>query len=351
VVPAPDRPGWLLAGLSPAVQGSRTALEGYRWLELNAEQNRGYRHMTTDQQEAMIDRLPMLLAQSHGILDDAIKRIERTHRLAGIVILFSGGNDSTVLAHMFRKRATVAAHANTSIGIEQTRQFVRDTCGAWELPLIEKHPKPGETYRDLVLGRSLARSGPNKGRIKWAGFPGPAGHRVMYNTLKQRAMEAVRNDLITNPRKERVIFLSGVRNSESSRRSNRPTMWREGSVVWVQPLGAWNRLDLNDYRRANPDVPRNEVADLLHMSGECLCGAFAHAGELDEIREWFPEVAAEIRVLESEVLATGLVPPERCRWGWGAGKESAAGPTGPMCSTCDARWEASQPMLWPDDAA
>src|SRR6516162_2277569 len=75
VVPAPDRPGWLLAGLSPAVQGSRTALEGYRWLELNAEQNRGYRHMTTDQQEAMIDRLPMLLAQSHGILDDAIKRI------------------------------------------------------------------------------------------------------------------------------------------------------------------------------------------------------------------------------------------------------------------------------------
>jgi len=52
VVPAPDRPGWLLAGLSPAVQGGRTALEGYRWLELNADKYHivgllcHYRHVT-----------------------------------------------------------------------------------------------------------------------------------------------------------------------------------------------------------------------------------------------------------------------------------------------------------------
>jgi 3'-phosphoadenosine 5'-phosphosulfate sulfotransferase (PAPS reductase)/FAD synthetase len=288
----------------------------------------------------LIERLDLLLPQSHAILDQAIAATERTHRVVGIVVLFSGGNDSTVLAHMFRDRATHAAHANTSIGIERTRQFVRETCAGWGLPLIEKHPRPGETYRDLVLGKAVARTGPNKGRVMWAGFPGPAGHRIMYRSLKERAMEAVRNDLVKNPRQERVIFLSGIRNSESARRANRPTVHRNGSVVWVQPLGAWSKLDLNAYRRRFPEVPRNEVADLLHMSGECLCGAFAHADELDEIGYWFPDVAAEIRELEAECLATGLAPPGRCRWGWGADIEKPSSATGPMCSSCDARFES-----------
>lgn len=287
-------------------------------------------------------RLDTLLRQSHELLDSAIEETERTHRVAGIVIMFSGGNDSTCLAHMFRGRATHAAHCNTTIGIEETRQFVRDTCKSWNLPLIEKFPREGESYRDLVLGRSRARSGPNKGRIKFAGFPGPASHTIMYNTLKQRSMEAVRNQLVDNPRKERVIFLSGIRNSESARRASHPAMWRSGSIVWVQPIGPYTKLDLNAYRRRFPDVPRNEVADLLHMSGECLCGAFAHAGELDEIAEWFPETVAEIRQLEKECLETGLAPPERCRWGWGPDRERASGPTGVMCSACDDRWEQQQ---------
>jgi 3'-phosphoadenosine 5'-phosphosulfate sulfotransferase (PAPS reductase)/FAD synthetase len=57
---------------------------------------------------------------------------------AGWCILFSGGNDSTVLAHMMRHRAQYAIHANTTIGIEATRQFVRDTCAGWELELLER---------------------------------------------------------------------------------------------------------------------------------------------------------------------------------------------------------------------
>ena len=82
-------------------------------------------------------------------------------------------------------------------------------------------------------------------------------------------------------------------------------------------------------------MPRNEVSALLHMSGECLCGAFAHEGELDEIGDWSPDVAVGIRALEEEALAAGI-PPERCRWGWGAGRERPSR-TGPMCSSCDAR--------------
>ena len=42
------------------------------------------------------------------------------------------------------------------------------------------------------------------------------------------------------------------------------------------------------------------------MSGECLCGAYAKRGELDEIALWYPDVAARIRDLERRVAANGL---------------------------------------------
>ncbi|GAA4891098.1 phosphoadenosine phosphosulfate reductase family protein [Streptomyces coeruleoprunus] len=292
------------------------------------------------------ERIAELTAASHAVLERAIEEqvLASGHKVAGIVILFSGGNDSTTLAHLFKDRATHAAHANTGIGIEKTRQYVRDTCEGWGLPLIEKHPEPGSTYRDLVLGQCRARTGPNAGTVLWpGGFPGPASHFMMYQRLKERALEKVRNDLVKNPRRERVIFLAGRRADESARRkplAGKGPVERRGSTVWVSPLLDWTKLDLNAYRRVHQDVPRNEVSDLLHMSGECLCGAFAHSGELDEIAEWFPEVAAEIRALEAEVLSSGVAKPERCRWGWGANKE-APSKTGPLCSSCDSRFEAT----------
>jgi 3'-phosphoadenosine 5'-phosphosulfate sulfotransferase (PAPS reductase)/FAD synthetase len=285
------------------------------------------------------------IAEAHGILDEAIGHAGASGKaVVATVILFSGGDDSTVLAHLFKDRATHAAHANTGIGIPQTRQFVRDTCAAWNLPLAEKHPRNGEGYRELVLGQCAARTGPNKGTVVWRGFPGPAGHWMMYQRLKERSLEQVRNELISNPRRERVIFLAGRRKEESGRRKARfganeiSAIERRGSVIWVSPLIGWTKLDLNAYRRLCPDVPRNEVAALLHMSGECLCGAYAQAGELDEIGFWFPDVAAEIRQLEAEALALGTIPPERCKWGWGLGRERPSR-TGPMCSSCDARFE------------
>ena len=293
---------------------------------------------------ADVERISHLAADAHGLLDQAVQEHvhEADRSLAGVVVLFSGGNDSTTLAHLFKDRATHAAHANTGIGIEQTRQYVRDTCAEWSLPLIEEHPRIGETYRDLVLGRVRVKAGPSAGKTPYpGGSPGPAMHFVMYQRLKERSLERVRRQLVENPYQQRVIFLAGRRADESGRRKGlavKGPIERRGSTVWVSPLVNWTKLDLNAYRRVHPDVPRNEVSDLLHMSGECLCGSFAHEGELDEIAEWFPDVAAEIWGLEREVAAADVAPPERCRWGWGAGRE-APSKAGLLCSSCDARYE------------
>jgi 3'-phosphoadenosine 5'-phosphosulfate sulfotransferase (PAPS reductase)/FAD synthetase len=278
--------------------------------------------------------LKRLVEDSFRIIDDALTAHFSEHRVAARVILFSGGNDSTVLAHLMKPYATHAAHINTGIGIEETRQFVRDTCEAWGLPLIERGPDEKDSYRTLVLDQ---------------GFPGPAQHFKMYQRLKERGLEKVRNSLVGNPRQERVMYLAGRRREESSRRTNIREHDRKGSMVFVSPLANWTKLDLNRYRRAMRDgdpVPRNPVADTLHMSGECLCGAFATRGELDEIGMWFPDVRREIQALEHEVAATGKHPAQRCKWGWGAERQfqQIEGQlelfdSGPLCSSCDFRRE------------
>lgn len=270
-------------------------------------------------------RLADLVEQAHNIYRDAVAEHitsdGREH--VATLLLFSGGNDSTVLAHMFRSEATHAVHANTGIGIEATRQFVRDTCASWDLPLIEEHPPPGSTYDENVMEQ---------------GFPGPAHHWKMYQRLKERALRAARKRVLDNPRRQRVVLLAGRRRAESARRTLRgiPAAERDRSAVWVSPLVDWTALDLNTYRTVYPDCPTNLVAALLHMSGECLCGAFAKPHELDEIGYWFPEVSQRIADLEARVRDAGI-PEPRCRWGWGADRTARPSRSGRLCSSCDAR--------------
>jgi len=106
-----------------------------------------------------IDRVGKLVDQANEIVDMAWEKESGGRMRAAWCVLFSGGNDSTVLAHMMRGRVDHAVHANTTIGVEETRQFVRDTCKNWNLNLIERVAPI--FYRELVIDR---------------GFPGPAMH-------------------------------------------------------------------------------------------------------------------------------------------------------------------------------
>ena len=268
-----------------------------------------------------MDPLRGKILSAHALVDRAIDRyvLREGKELAGVVVMFSGGNDSTALMHMMRHRATHAGHCNTTIGIEDTRQFVRKSCAEWEVPLMEVYPP--QTYRDLVIER---------------GFPGPANHWKMYQRLKERGFRQIRKALVQNDRSRRIVFVAGRRRDESKRRTNIPQMERVGSTVWVSPLFDWTDEDMRLYRRTR-DVPRNQVPDMIHMSGECLCGAFAAQGELEELRFFYPEVHREIRALEAEVVDAGH-PEPLCRWGWGGDYETLKDfRAGRLCSSCDAR--------------
>lgn len=197
--------------------------------------------------------------------------------------------------------------------------------------MIEKGPPPGSTYRDLVRGRCVARTGPTAGtRIYAGGFPGPGAHPLLFQRLKGRAFEQIRNDLVANPWRERVVFLAGLRATESDRRNRlafQAPIERTTSIVWCSPLIDWTTLDLNTYRLTHPGVPVNEVSDLIHMSGDCLCGCYAEQNELQMIGDWFPDVRAEIEALKAEVREANprVTNPRTATWGWAWAKRRLPG--------------------------
>lgn len=293
-------------------------------LELTPEQ---VARLTRSKRET---RVTNLIDQSRAILASAIEEqvLLDGREVVATVVLFSGGNDSTILAHLFRESVTHAVHANTTIGIEATREFVRTTCQVWGLPLIERRPpRIVDRYDSLVLEH---------------GFPGPGHHFKMYQRLKERALEQVRREFVSDPRRQRIVFLAGRRRSESQRRAKVPATERRGSIVWVSPLVNWTRWDLNTYRQMHRDVPVNEVSGLIHMSGECCCGSFAKPGEREELGYWFPELLHHIASLEAAIAHREDIPEYRRKWGWGAnrrvGADAHPSPTGPLCSTCDNRF-------------
>lgn len=302
-------------------------------------------------------RVDDLIVESRAILHDAIVEhvTSDSREVAAVVGLFSGGNDSTVLVHLFRDQLTHCAHANTGVGIEATRDFVRNTCEEWGTPLLERiAPREMDRYRHLVLTDQRGKQGQALG-----GFPGPAMHWKMFTRLKERALEVVRNELVGNPRRQRVVFVAGRRRTESKRRADVPKSERKGSTVWVSPFVNWTKLDLLTYRLMCADVdpvPINDVTALAHMSGECLCGSMASRGERDELSYWFPGAFEQIAEMEAALSIRDDIPEHRKTWGWGADPakkaaeddylaEYAAEPEhveseAPMlCAACDDRFQ------------
>jgi 3'-phosphoadenosine 5'-phosphosulfate sulfotransferase (PAPS reductase)/FAD synthetase len=235
-----------------------------------------------------------LFRSSYAILDGAIQEHNPSH----VYALFSGGHDSVCSTYVASQhpRFSGVVHINTGIGIEQTRQYVRDLCAERQWPLLELHP-PQKTYRDIVLKE---------------GFPGSAVHTICYTVLKERALDKLIRER-KQGRNDRIILVAGIRKQESARRKknvNVSPSRREGTRVWVNPIIDWMATDRLPFME-HFGLPRNRVVDLLHMSGECLCGAFASPGERAQIAEWFPETEQVIQDLEAEAAAAG-VP---CRWG------------------------------------
>lgn len=279
------------------------------------------------------ERLENLTKQAYDIYQLSLEALDGREHM-GSLISWSGGNDSNVLAHLMRPVATHAYMANTGIGIEETRQFVRDQAAAWNLPLIEKTASKKDSYELFVTTH---------------GFPGPAQHDRMYQRLKQRQQRKARAELVTNGIRQRVIFIGGRRRQESRKRMSLGFLDRDGSIINVSPIINWTHLDMTTYRLIHDDVPINGMSVKLGMSGECLCGANAKPGELDRVREHAPAVAMQIDSLASKARENGVAAPFD-QWGHGQGKPIENPKCGDGCgiANTDPLWQLLDPLAKDD---
>ena len=285
--------------------------------------------------------------------------------------LFSGGNDSGVLAHRCREHYDALLYIDTGTAVPTTSEpeivgvedHVRSFAKRLGKPLEVR--RSAEAYRTMVLGDELwwrryrIRAARERrpfsieqmiaedrqaGRASSAryghaphGFPGRAQHARAYSRLKERRIEELlRQAKEGHPRSAAVLFLSGVRHAESRRRARREPLSERGSAKFCSPLIDWTREEVAAYR-ARFELPQSDVAALLHRSGECNCGAFARVEEERRLmRTFWPRWWAEtIESLEAEAQARGV---RWCRWGGfdvrGNQAAGTGGDPGLLCANC-----------------
>lgn len=256
------------------------------------------------------------VADAERILDEAIA----TYRPAKVFALFSGGHDSLTSLHLSQPYIDAAVHIDTGTGIPATRQFVEEVCSAWDVPLLVLET-PRAVYERIVLRTDIG-----------GGFPGPAQHHITYHLLKAQRLQEFQRDFAGKG--ERLLLVAGARSAESKRRmvgigskEHEPPRGRLGKCAWANPIVHWDQREMTAYARRF-DLPRNLVVDVLHRSGECLCGAMANPAEMDEIKLWFPEHAEWLLSLQEKAAAAGK---RFCKWGATPGTAKSPGP---LCSSC-----------------
>lgn len=240
--------------------------------------------------------------------------------------MFSGGNDSTVLAHLARDHYDGLCFIDTGTGVNEgpgfsVTEFVEEFAAHLGKPL--RIMSAGNAFEKLVM--------------ELGGFPGPAGHGRAFTRLKERQIEAlVKREKVGKSRLANVMLLTGKRRAESARRSQTTKgIEKRGGQLYVNPLIDWTKRDMVSYRREHK-LPESPVAAMLGMSGECGCGAFRSPGEWEMRSQIAPRWAAGMTALEQRAEAAGV---HACRWG-GFDKNGKAvtgeqaAPVGALCDSC-----------------
>lgn len=207
-------------------------------------------------------------------------------------VLMSGGKDSITTAHVTNKilgGIDGVCFIDTTIGLPETKAFVERLCKeqGWELHILNP---PNKNYEEFVMAY---------------GFPKAPMHRAVMTELKWKSMVSWWRK---RPDNQEITFVSGIRRKESSRRMRtaEPFSYDKGTttkkkkgMAFIAPLYDWSDQQVWDYIKEH-DLEISPAYKTLHISGDCLCGAYADFKEAELLNIFHPETAERIRCLEKK---------------------------------------------------
>jgi phosphoadenosine phosphosulfate reductase len=187
---------------------------------------------------------------------------------------------------------------DTTIGLDETQQFVKDECKRHGWRLWIRRP-PRQTFEEWVL--------------KY-GFPSQRIHTQIMRIIKYEAMRKFlfeRYDIGEKP-----CFVGGARRKESLRRMKNMAdpISRDGRVWFCNPFidksTEWVYAYLTEHKLKKSPSYTN-----LHISGDCLCGAFAGSSEIMLLRAFYPKIYQKIKSIEERVKVNKDIPDMFKGWG------------------------------------
>jgi 3'-phosphoadenosine 5'-phosphosulfate sulfotransferase (PAPS reductase)/FAD synthetase len=223
-----------------------------------------------------------------------------------VLLAFSGGNDSRVLAHVMKYAGlhVELAAIDTGLSMDGWRQSVMEFAAWIDLPVSFWQGEGVDYYRAYVEAH---------------GFPGNAMHSQVQNRLKGRAYRKMFYARRTGAELEMkaagvgLWILSGIRKGESRKREllKSPYSWRDG-VLFINPLFYWSNSKVIDY------MIDHNIPEAPGKQWDCKCGATVK----DAGNEW-AEIEGKAPALCG--LLKSLYNP--MPWEWGQFDKAAHGVT------------------------
>lgn len=228
------------------------------------------------------------------------------HRPGLRTVLFSGGDDSAVVAHLAKRKYgdIICLHLDTGVGLQATRDHVENLKDLLGINL--------QVYSALENTRADGTPDPQvyAEHVRMWGFPGRGAHsRWAVARYKQRSISRFRRDHeAQNP----IAYLTGIRAEESTNRKflaeTKGPIEAKGNEIYVNPIMFWPDTKKYEYLDRF-GIPRNPVkAQLCSISGDCLCGAMGSWQEWEMISAIFPDDPTVIMIegLRQEMRDRGI---------------------------------------------
>jgi len=238
--------------------------------------------------------------------------------LTDFYVAYSGGKDSGIaldfMAKEFPQYFKGVVFVNTGIAIPETVNFVESYCKERNYTLHHLHAEDIKRKQPSKYGK-VGDSFSYENLVLNYGFPQQALHTITMRWLKIFSIRKFISDRIDDG--ESPAIISGIRKKESQRRKTKATKYihQDGKMWFVSPLYFKSNDWVYKYFIEN-DIKRSPVYDVLHLSGDCLCGSFSRKEELKLLEMFYPKVFAEINRLEKLVQVKGSTEAKNhSKWG------------------------------------